>query len=328
VRTFLTGGAGFIGGHVARRLRERGDTVVAAVREPRRADALSAIGAELVASDLSNARQLELAMKGSDAVLHLAGAYRVGIAPRERPAMYDANVGTTERVLDAAIAAGVPRIVYVSTINAFGNTRGKVVDETYRRDAHDGYVSWYDQTKYLAHQAAEARIAHGAPVLIAMPGGVYGRGDHSQLGAQLSQAFQGTLQYRALSDVGVNFVHVEDVAAGIVRALDSGRIGQAYVLGGQIGRLDDGLELAARLGGKALPSLTIPTGLLRLVAPTAPFFGPPLGLPPNLSEVIRASDGVTYWASDAKARAELGYAPVDLETGLRRTFHDGSGASV
>jgi dihydroflavonol-4-reductase len=320
VRAFVTGAAGFIGGALARKLRERGDMVVAAVRDPRRAEALAALGCELVASDLSNARQLELAMRGAGAVFHLAGAYRVGIPASERAAMYDSNVGTTERVLDAAIAAVVPRVIYVSTINAFGNTRGRIVDEAYRRDPSDGFVSWYDQTKYLAHQAAEARIAHGAPVVIVMPGGVYGRGDHSQLGAQLRQAYEGTLQYRALSTVGVNFVHVDDLADGILRAHDDGRIGQAYVLGGQIGRLDDGLEVAARLGGKTLPSLTIPTGLLRAVAPTAPFFAPLLGLPPNLSEVIRSSDGVTYWATDAKARAELGYVPVDLETGLRRTF--------
>jgi nucleoside-diphosphate-sugar epimerase len=320
MRAFVTGAAGFIGGKVARKLRERGDAVVAAVREPRRAEALTALGCEVVASDLSNARQLELTMRGTDAVFHLAGAYRVGIAPSERPAMYDANVGTTERVLDAAIAAGVRRVIYVSTINAFGNTRGKIVDETYRRDPADGFVSWYDQTKYLAHQAAEARIAHGAPVVIVMPGGVYGRGDHSQLGAQLRQAYEGTLQYRALSTVGVNFVHVEDLADGILRAQDQGRTGQSYVLGGQIGRLDDGLEIAARLGGKQLPNLTIPTALLRAVAPVAPLFAPLMGLPPNFREVISASDGVTYWASDAKARSELGYAPADLETGLRRTF--------
>jgi dihydroflavonol-4-reductase len=320
MRAFVTGAAGFIGRTVASKLHERGDTVVAAVRDPRRAETLTALGAELVASDLSNARQLEIAVRGSDAVFHVAGSYRVGIAPSERPAMYDSNVGATERVLDAAIAASVARVVYVSTVNAFGNTRGRIVDETYRRDPADGFVSWYDETKYLAHQAAEARIAHGAPVVIAMPGGVYGPGDHSQLGAQLRQAYEGTLRYRALSSVGVNFVHVEDVADGILRVHDDGGVGEAYVLGGQIGRLDNGLEIAARLGGKPLPQFTIPTSLLRLVAPVAPLVAPYAGLPPNVREVITASDGVTYWATDAKARTELGYAPVDLETGLRRTF--------
>ena len=298
--------------------------MVAAVRDPKRAEALRVLGCDLLGSDLSNRAQLERSMKGSDSIFHLAGAYRVGIPESERAAMYDSNVGATERVLDAAAAAGVSRIVYVSTINVFGNTHGAVVDEAYRRNPAAGFVSWYDETKFLAHEAAEERIRRGAPIVIAMPGGVYGRGDHSQVGQQLADAFAGRLRYRGLSEVGLSFVHVEDVAEGLLLAHDKGATGQAYVLGGQIGRLDDGLDLAARLGGHRPPSLRVPTPLLRAVAPAAPLFAPLLGLPPNLGEVIRASEGVTYWASDAKARAELGYAPVDLETGLRRTFLESS----
>ena len=290
------------------------------MRDPKRAHELTAVGVELVKSDLSNRAELERQMKGANVVFHLAGAYRVGIPPRQRAAMYDSNVGATERVLDAAIAAGVDRIVYVSTINAFGNTRGQVVDERFRRDPADGYVSWYDETKYLAHEAAEARARRGAPIIIVLPGGVYGRGDHSAVGQQLTQAYRGALRYRALSQVGLNFVHVEDVADGLLLAAERGTSGEAYVLGGQIGRLDDGIDLAASLGGHKAPGLRIPVGGLRLLVPLAPYVGRLLGVPPNLAEVIRASDGVTYWASDAKARKQLGYAPVDLETGLRRTF--------
>src|SRR4029077_704577 len=105
-------------------------------------------------------------------VIHYAGSYRVGISASERPAMYEANVALTERVLDAAIALGIPRIVYVSTVNAFGNTKGRVPDETFRRDLADGFASYYDETKYQAHVAAEARIAAGAPIVIVMPGTV------------------------------------------------------------------------------------------------------------------------------------------------------------
>ena len=81
-------------------------------------------------------------------------------------------MGSTARTLDAAIAAGVPRIVHVSTVNAFGDTHGKVVDETYRRDRRAGFLSWYDDTKYRAHLVAEARIEAGAPIVIvhARPG--------------------------------------------------------------------------------------------------------------------------------------------------------------
>ena len=99
--------------------------------------------------------------------------------------MWDANVGTTERVLDAAIAEGVPRIVYISTVNVFGNTKGAVVDETYRRDLAEGFLSCYDETKYRAHEAAEARIAQGAPIVIVMPSQVYGPHDHSLASEQL-----------------------------------------------------------------------------------------------------------------------------------------------
>lgn len=320
MRAFVTGAAGFIGLVVARKLRERGHEVVAAVRDPARANSLSALGVSLVRSDLSNRAELERQVQRSDAVFHIAGAYRVGIPENERAAMYDSNVGATERVLDAATSAGVPRIVYVSTVNVFGNTRGRIVDEAYHRDVGEGFVSWYDQTKYLAHEAAAARIAKGAPVVIAMPGGVYGRGDHSELGNQLKRAFEGRLLYVAMTDVGVNYAHVEDVAEGILLALERGAVGEAYVLGGQVGRLKDGIEVAARLGGHKPPRLTVPVRLLRAAAPLGPLLGRSLGVPPNIAEVISASDGVTYWASDAKARRELDYSPADLETGLRRTF--------
>src|SRR5690242_8300325 len=133
-RIALTGGAGFIGGAVARALLARGDEVAALVRDAARPGRLADSGATIVSDDLSDVRRLIGAFTTADAVIHSAGSYRIGIPASERDAMWDANVGTTTRVLDAAIAAGVPRIVYVSTVNAFGNTRGNVVDETYRRD--------------------------------------------------------------------------------------------------------------------------------------------------------------------------------------------------
>jgi dihydroflavonol-4-reductase len=188
---FVTGGTGFIGRRVVARLRERGDEVVALVRSPGSAGDL---GAEFVVGDLGDEEAIRRGLDGADACLHIAGEYRLGIAASERPAMTEANVGGTERVLDAAAAAGVARIVYVSTVNVFGNTRGQVVDETYRRDPADGFLSFYDETKYLAHLAAEERIAAGAPVVIVQPGGVYGPGDHSTVGSQIEQVQAGKLK--------------------------------------------------------------------------------------------------------------------------------------
>ena len=200
----ITGAAGFIGSRVARRLYERGDEVVAIVRDPARADALRDLGVRLVAGDLSDEAEIRSVVAGAGAVIHAAGGTTSASRHPSDPAMYDANVAVTERVLDAAIAEGVGRIVYVSTVNVFGDTKGIARDETFRRDPADGFVSYYDETKYLAHLAAEKRIADGAPIVVVMPGTIYGPGDHSAAGAQLKAAFDGTLHYLALADLGVS----------------------------------------------------------------------------------------------------------------------------
>ena len=147
-----------------------------------------------------------------------------------------------------------------------------------------------------------------------MPGAVYGPGDHSELGAQLDQARRGKLLFKALADVGVNAVHVDDVPAGLLLVHDRGRLGESYVLGGEITTLS---ELIDRVSPKPV-RLTIPTLLLEAMIPAGPLIGKAMGTGPNLRELISASAGVTYWATDAKARGELGYEPRDLEAGLKR----------
>jgi dihydroflavonol-4-reductase len=320
MRALVTGAGGFIGQALVRRLRERGDEVHALVRSMARADILEGLGCELHEGDLASVDHLREQMAGCDAVFHVEGIYRVGVPASERPAMYEANVAGTANVLDAATAAGAARVIHVSTINAFGDTRRRVVDETYRRPEPARYVSYYDETKHLAHLLAEARIAAGAAVLIVLPGGVYGPGDHSGIGALMRQAAAGRLPAVTFPDAGLNMVHVDDVATGITLASDRGRIGEAYVLGGEIATLGEIVRKAAAAGGKRPPRLTVPSWLLRAVAGPAGLIGPRLGNRVNLGELISATDGVTYWASDAKARRELGYQPRDLEAGLRGLF--------
>jgi len=127
-RVWVTGGAGFVGRSLVRTLIARGYDVTAAVRDPRRATFLTDLGATVVEDDLSDVRRMTDGLREMDAVIHAAGQYRVGITREERGAMWDANIGTTTRVLDAAEAAGTKRIVYVSTANVYGNTFGLSVD--------------------------------------------------------------------------------------------------------------------------------------------------------------------------------------------------------
>ena len=319
MRVVVTGGAGFIGRSVVRQLAARGDQVVALVRDLNKAAFLAGTTVELVASDLSDVGSLTDRLRGADALIHGAGSYRVGIRPAERPAIWEANVGTTQRMLAASTAAGTPRIAYVSTVGIFGDTHGLEVDETYRRDPVDGFLSWYDETKFRAHEIAEAAIASGAPIVIAQPGQVYGPGDHTLVGEVLGDAYRGTLRYLALADIALEMAHVDDTAAGIVAALDRGRPGEAYVVAGEPSTLAAAAALAARLGGNTPPRLTIPTGLLRLIAPINDRLGGLPGLPANMHETLAAA-GATYLASHDKAARELGFAPRSLEQGILDTF--------
>jgi len=317
MKAFVTGGTGFIGKQLVRKLRERGDEVVALVRTPSKATDLDA---EIVQGDLSDEDAIRQGVQGCDSVFHVGATYKVGIPKTEHAAMYDANVKGTERVIDNAVEAGVQRIVYVSTGNVYGNTRGQVVDETYVRPQPPDFLSYYDETKYLAHQAALERIKAGAPVIIAQPGGVYGPGDPSELGNMIDQARTGKLKLRLFPDAGFNFIYVDDVADGLLLVHDKGRIGEAYNIAGEKATMGDLVDKTCELVGRKPPKATMPPALMKMAIPIGPVVGKIMGFPPNLGELIKTSDGVTFWMTDQKARDELGFAPRDLDSGLRQTL--------
>ena len=304
----MTGATGFVMGAVTRVLRARGDEVVALVRSPSRAAALSALGCQLVAGDVADPSGAVDDIRRCDAVIHGAAIYEIGVGARRRREMEETNVTGTRRILDASRAAGVPRIVYVSTIAAFGNTQGAVVAEGHRPTLPP--TSAYEDTKRRAHDIALEAARTGAPVVIVQPGQVYGPNDHSGVGANFRAVAEGRLRYRAFESLGLNLVHVDDLADGIVRALDRGRAGECYILGGEITTLGDAYRAIANVTGRSLTPLVLAPSLARLAA----------RLIPSMREIVSSADGVTFWATDAKARSELGTTPRDLATGMRDTF--------
>ncbi len=316
MKSFVTGGAGFLGSAVVRRLLDRGDEVVGLARSDAAATTLTRLGALPVRGDITDAGTLGQLLIGVDAVFHIAADYRVGIKESEHEAMFRTNVDGTTIVLDAAITAGAQSIVYVSTVGVFGNTRGKVVDETYERPDRD-FLSYYDATKYMAHRVAVARQAAGAPLVIAQPGAVYGPGDHSELGAQIDQAARGKYTIRAFEELGFTMGYIDDVADGVVLTQAGGTPGETYVLGGEVTRLGAIVDTVADLTGNKRARIKLPSTVFSAARPFGGLVGRLTGTGPNLHEVIRASKDVTYWASSAKAERELGYAPRSLEQGLR-----------
>lgn len=318
MKVFLTGGTGFIGGTVARKLRGRGDEVRTLVRDPEKATALRELGCELIEGDLSDEAAIRRGLEGCDAAIHGAAIYKVGIRKSEHAGMHEANVVGTERVLRAALDAKTPRVVYISTVAAFGNTEGEVVDESHQ---HSGdYTSYYDETKHQAHLIARRLIdEEGLPGIIVQPGGVYGPNDHSELGNLIDQFVKGRMPLIPFPDLGLNLVHVDDVADGVLLALDQGKIGEQYVLGGELSSNRGLFEALARVTGKKVPKRALPTALIKLSIPVGPVVGPVLGFPPNLREVVTTSEA-TYWAKHDKAIRELGYSPRGLDQGLHDTL--------
>jgi dihydroflavonol-4-reductase len=136
----------------------------------------------------------------------------------------------------------------------------------------------------------------------------------------IEQASAGKLPAKMFPDTGMMLAHVEDIADGILLAFDKGRIGESYVLSGEQSTIGDLVDKVCELSGQKPPRFTMPVIMLKASAPLGPVIGPLMGFPPNLREMIKTSDGVTYWAKDDKARSELGFAPRDLETGLKETL--------
>jgi nucleoside-diphosphate-sugar epimerase len=307
VKVFVTGGTGFIGGAVVRQLRARGDEVVALVRTPAKATQLEKLGCTLVRGDLNDERAIRAGMEGCDAVIHAAAVYEVGIPASQRQSMQEANVGGTERVLGAALEAQIAKVVYVSTVGIFGNTNGQIVDESYE---HQGkFLSEYEKTKWEAHQVAKRLIGEGLPCVIVQPGGVYGPGDTSSVGQLMNQFLEGKMPLIPFPDLGMCLTHVEDIAGGIILALDKGVAGATYIISGPVTTVREAIGIVAA-----------ETGLMKLMTPIGPLVGKVMGQPPNLRELIASADGVTFWANHDKATKELGYQPRGLQEGLHATL--------
>ena len=326
MKIFMTGATGFIGGATARHLVEQGHQLTCLARDRTKATGLEAIGCELVDGDLSSRPRLAEWMKDHDALLHNAALYEVGI-PKERiPVLRKANVEGTANTLEAALEAGIPRVLYVSTCAIFGNTHGDVATEDYRRpdlDNPDGleFTSVYEETKYEAHQIALHLIkTRNLPCVIAQPGGVYGPEDHSELGSTIHQFLDGKLPMVPFPDFGTGLTNVEDIAAGLALILDKGENGECYILNEGNFTMRQILEEVGEIADRKVPKRNMPTGVLKALRPVGPLVGKIMDQPPNLAELISSADGVTFWADATKAKTELGWNPRDVKTGLRETL--------
>lgn len=316
MRYFVTGATGFIGGHLAGQLRAAGHDVVALVRDRTAAGELEAAGVQLAQGDILDPESLRAPMDGADGVFHLAAWYRIGA--RDRSRAHAINVDGTRNVLEAARDANVPRVLYTSTVGVFGHTGGRPVDESYRMEGP--WRSEYDRTKWLAHYEVAVPLAEaGLPLVIVQPGLVYGPGDHSSVGAVLRDYLRRRLP--VIPEQGGAWSFVEDTARGHILAMERGRTGETYILGGPCHWWAEVLRMAREITGIRPPRFVLPAPVARiaslLMKPVPAVVPVPATYHP---ETLRVAAGTTYFADDAKARTEIGWDPRPLRAGLEITL--------
>jgi dihydroflavonol-4-reductase len=305
MRAMVTGATGFVGAAVARSLLQRGWQVRALVRQGSDRRQLRQLAVEIATGDLVQPATLGPALVDCDALLHVAADYRLGALDPGQ--LYRTNVEGTRNILDAARHAGTARIVYTSSVATIGLPADGSPGQEDTPVTLGDMVGHYKRSKFLAEQVAREAARAGAPVVIVNPSTPIGPGDvkPTPTGQVVLDAAAGRTP--AFIDTGLNIVHVDDVAAGHLLALERGRIGERYILGGQDMTLREILGEIARLVGRSPPRVRLPRALVLPIAYAAEAVARITGRPGRITvEAVRMAKKRMYFSS-AKAARELGY---------------------
>lgn len=255
----VTGGTGFIGGRLVRHLIEAGLSVRVLAREGSPRDLLTGLPVELALGDLRDPASLRAAVAGCRWLFHAAADYRLW-SPRTEE-LYETNVAGTRSLIEAAVDAGVERIVYTSSVGALGLPGdGRPGDETTPVTLAQ-MVGHYKRSKFLAEQEVLRLAATGAPVVLVHPSTPVGPGDikPTPTGQMIVDFLSGRMP--AFVDTGLNLVHVDDVASGHLLAAERGKVGEKYILGNQDLTLREILALLGEITGRSAPRWEMPFAL-------------------------------------------------------------------
>lgn len=315
---FVTGGAGFIGSHVVRRLVEEGVQVTVVVLPNDRAPALDGLPPDRVrrvTGDLSDASALARAMEGARLVIHLAAIYAIWL-PRPR-LMWEVNVEGTRNIMRAAKMAGVPRVVHTSSIAAIGQRAGmEPADEDDLFDEWDG--DDYVRSKYVSELEALAFAGPDLEVVAVNPAFPFGANDTAPTptGRMIRDTLAGKMPF--VTDGGFNAVDVRDVAEGHLLGALHGTSGRRYILGGDNVSFADFAATVAAMAGRRPPRLVMPTRALAGVGRVAEWTATHVTRrPPLMTErSVTFMAGRWRYFSTARAQRELGYNPRPFEEAI------------
>ena len=261
----VTGATGFVGSAVTRHLLNGGATVAVLVRGNSDRRNLDGLKVEIREGDLRDKRSLDRACSGCDTLFHIAADYRLWT--RDNRDLYASNVDGTRNIMQAALDAGIAKIVYTSSVATLGtNADGTPADET-TPVTLDDMIGHYKRSKFLAERAVDDLInRHGLPAIIVNPSTPVGPGDirPTPTGRVVRDAQAGKIP--AYVDTGLNIAHVDDVAAGHLLGLENGQVGRRYILGGENLSLREILSTIADICGRAPPRIKLPRGLIFPIA--------------------------------------------------------------
>jgi dihydroflavonol-4-reductase len=316
MKTLVTGATGFLGSHVARHLAARGESLRVLVRPASDTRALEGIEAERVTGDLRDAGSLKRAMEGVSRIFHVAADYRLWARdPRE---IYESNVTGTRNLLEAARSANIERIVYTSTVATIAVPRpGPLPDETTRASLGE-MIGHYKRSKFETEECALRAAEAGLPVVIVNPTTPIGPGDWkpTPTGKIIVDFLNGRMP--GYVDTGLNFVPVEDCAAGHLLAAESGRVGERYILGGRNLTLKELLTMLAAVSGRKAPRWKFPHALAYAAAAANTVVARLLSREPQIPlEGVRMARHKMF-VDSSKAQRELGFSPGALEAAVER----------
>ena len=313
-RVLVTGATGFIGSHVVRALLARGDDVRATVRRSSRQDPLDGLDVDRVVADITDRAAMRRAVKGVERVFHVAGTNNLRLSAEQ---LLRVNAEGTRTVLDVCLAAGVQRVVHVSSVAAIGPARpGGALDE---RHVHTGPLGIpYADAKHAAEVEALRVAAQGLDVVIGCPAHVLGRGDDRRSSTEVVRRFL-LRRIPAYVDGAICIVDVEDVAAGLLLCDEKGITGERYILGTRNYTWQRLFGELQRVSGVEGPAVRLPVRVaLALAEASARSPGP---TPVTTAEIRAAAHWWTY--RSAKARRELGWTTRPHEDTVEATvrFH-------
>jgi len=311
----VTGASGFVGSAVARQLIGAGYRVRVLMRPRSDRRNIAGLAVEERTGSLEDAASLAAALAGCTHLFHVAADYRLWVP--DPGAMFRANVDGTRALMEAALSAGLQRIVYTSSVATLGlKADGSPADET-SPSTYADMVGPYKQSKFRAEEAVKALAAErDLPVVIVNPSTPVGPRDvkPTPTGRMILEAASGRMP--AFVDTGLNLVHVDDVATGHLLAAEKGKTGGRYILGGENLTLAQILAEVAGLTGRSPPRIRLPIGPLMPLAFLAEGMARVTGKEPFVTrDGLKMARKKMYFSS-AKAEAALGYAPRPAREGI------------